>query len=55
MVLGHDGLKVLDFGLARVWLPDEPAAPDAFDTDLVRPGAVVGTAAYMSPEQDRAW
>jgi eukaryotic-like serine/threonine-protein kinase len=39
----EDGLKVLDFGLARVRQPD--AGPT-----LSKPGRVVGTPAYMAPE-----
>jgi predicted Ser/Thr protein kinase len=47
----RDGrLKVLDFGLARV-----DAAADAFHAapSVSLPGAIVGTPAYMSPEQLR--
>jgi serine/threonine protein kinase/Tol biopolymer transport system component len=52
VMLRPDGfVKVLDFGLAK--LNEEvgaAAAPDAFKTD---PGVVMGTVAYMSPEQAR--
>jgi serine/threonine protein kinase len=41
---GKGRVKILDFGLAR-------AATD--DTHLTRTGTVVGTPAYMSPEQGR--
>jgi len=39
-------LKILDFGLARFDAPDRAAASFA-----TRPGAVMGTPAYMAPEQ----
>jgi serine/threonine-protein kinase len=39
------GIKLLDFGLAK--LADEPAD----DATRTAPGTVLGTAAYMSPEQ----
>jgi tRNA A-37 threonylcarbamoyl transferase component Bud32 len=40
-------LKILDFGLARVRAGDEPTGTEF----LTRAGAVVGTPAYMAPEQ----
>ncbi len=43
--------KVLDFGLAR---QDRPADAEAMtQTMLTEPGSVMGTVAYMSPEQAR--
>jgi serine/threonine protein kinase/Tol biopolymer transport system component len=58
VVVTADGqVKVLDFGLAKPVLL-EPAAPGLTDAqvataDRTREGAVIGTAAYMSPEQAR--
>src|SRR5688572_1472139 len=49
-VTTDSAVKVLDFGLAR----SEAEAPDAVASTLMTsPGTVVGTVAYMSPEQAR--
>jgi serine/threonine-protein kinase len=50
-------VKILDFGLAKVF-HEEPAAADLSQSPTVteqmsRPGVILGTAAYMSPEQAR--
>ncbi len=57
--LRPDGaVKVLDFGLAKA-LVDEPSESmisnsPTITADYTRPGMVLGTAPYMSPEQARA-
>jgi serine/threonine protein kinase len=45
---GHT--KVLDFGLAKL---DQASPEQATEEQLTSPGSVVGTVAYMSPEQIR--
>jgi tRNA A-37 threonylcarbamoyl transferase component Bud32 len=52
LLLSADGtqVKVLDMGVARFLKPDETDSPGA---DLTRTGAVMGTPAYLAPEQAR--
>jgi Tol biopolymer transport system component/predicted Ser/Thr protein kinase len=49
MVLAGDRVKVLDFGLAK--LRESPASAMLPTQELTGEGKIVGTVAYMSPEQ----
>jgi len=49
-IRGDDRVKVLDFGLARMLGPADAAAP-TITAALSDPGVMLGTIAYMSPEQ----
>ena len=57
VMLRPDGMvKVLDFGLAKALAPDDGAPGATMPTvtvELSRPGWLIGTPAYMSPEQVR--
>src|SRR5215470_1329056 len=45
------GVKVLDFGLAKQGRQGETPSDDAPTMDLTQTGVVMGTPAYMAPEQ----
>ena len=45
----EDRVKVLDFGLAKAFSPHKENS----DISITQPGRIVGTPAYMSPEQAR--
>ena len=54
----EDGkIKVLDYGLAKVFQEETPEADSSMSPtltrDVTRVGVILGTAAYMSPEQAR--
>jgi TolB-like protein/Flp pilus assembly protein TadD len=51
MVTTSQQVKVLDFGIARLTNPDSHPGTD--ETRLTNGGQILGTAAYMSPEQTR--
>ena len=54
LFLTKDGrVKILDFGLAKQSRPIDPASHESALTHVTEPGIVMGTVAYMSPEQIR--
>jgi eukaryotic-like serine/threonine-protein kinase len=54
LFLTHDGrLKILDFGVAKLQAPAEGQPPAEMLTTVTKSGSVIGTVAYMSPEQLR--
>jgi eukaryotic-like serine/threonine-protein kinase len=57
IMISHDGfVKILDFGLAKLIKQDSvetTASLPAMDSNVTKTGMIIGTAAYMSPEQAR--
>jgi Tfp pilus assembly protein PilF len=52
LVAKHGYAKLADFGLAKLWeATDSQAATRTFSAGHTRPGMIVGTITYMSPEQ----
>jgi eukaryotic-like serine/threonine-protein kinase len=51
IALTSGGVKVLDFGLARAAGPNQSGERDPVSSVFARPGLILGTPAYMSPEQ----
>jgi tetratricopeptide (TPR) repeat protein/predicted Ser/Thr protein kinase len=46
-----ESVKVLDFGLAKLFTPEKADAPTIVTPSLTAPGTIMGTFDYMSPEQ----
>lgn len=48
---GHETVRILDFGLAKLAEPDLDSDPERCATNLTQVGMIMGTPTYMSPEQ----
>ncbi len=53
-ILPDGRVKILDFGLAKLREEEHTGDEATMERGLTRPGMIVGTAGYMSPEQVRA-
>jgi serine/threonine protein kinase len=55
MITAEDKVKILDFGLAKAFSDDteiiDSSQSPTLTEAMTRPGVILGTAAYMSPEQ----
>ena len=51
MLTARGQVKVLDFGLAKITPPAQPADSEISALTKTEPGVMMGTVAYMSPEQ----
>lgn len=51
IMLTRSGAKLLDFGLASLYLPAQASADATVDQTLTQPGVLLGTLPYIAPEQ----
>jgi eukaryotic-like serine/threonine-protein kinase len=52
ILVAHNGYaKLADFGLAKLQEPSDPDVTRTVTEERIRPGVLVGTISYMSPEQ----